>query len=205
MSHHKHPSEPEPDKNAAQKPAPAEPAKTPAETGSTVTVSKEQYEALKAERDDLMGRLQRVSADYINYQKRAARDLEQAREFANEEIIKSLLHVLDDMERAMEHARASHDVKDPLMVGMELVHKNALATLTRFGLTPIEATGKPFDPECHAALMQEPSAEHQARTVLRELQRGYQLKGRTIRPSQVVVSKEPETPTKEKPEENKGE
>ena len=147
---------------------------------------------LKEERDDLMGRLQRVSADYLNYQKRVQRDIAQAREFANEELIKALLGVLDDMERALDAARANHSPDDPLLQGMVLVHDKTLETLGKFGLERIEGEGRPFDPEEHSAMMQEPSADHPPQTVLRELQKGYRLKGRTVRPSAVIVSKAPE-------------
>jgi molecular chaperone GrpE len=149
-------------------------------------------DALRRERDDLLGRLQRVSADYLNYQKRVQRDVEQARQFANDELIKSLLGVLDDMERALEAGRAGHDEDDPLLTGMQLVHEKALETLGRFGLTPIEAAGEPFDPELHSAIMQQPRADCPPQTVLHQAQRGYRLKGRTIRPASVVVSSAPE-------------
>jgi molecular chaperone GrpE len=164
----------------------------PAPQGAQVSI-----QALQAERDDLMDRLKRVSADYVNYQKRAHRDIVQAREFANEELIKSMLHVLDDMERALEHAKENHAPDDPLLVGMEMVRTKALETMGRYGLSVIEAQGKPFNPEEHAALMQQPSAEHAAGTVLKEVQKGYQLKGRVIRPAQVIVSKEPEDTPKQ--------
>lgn len=147
--------------------------------------------AMTAERDDLLARLQRVSADYMNYQKRVQRDIEQARAFANEELIKALLGVLDDMERALEAGRANHDEDDPFLIGMQLVHDKALETLGKFGVTVIEAEGKPFDPELQSAMMQQPSGDCPPGTVLKELARGYRLKGRTIRPSAVVVSTEP--------------
>ena len=155
-----------------------------------------------AEQDDLLERLQRVSADYLNYQKRARRDIAQAREFANENLMKALLGVLDDMERALEAAGANHDSQDPFLTGMQLVHDNALATLGRFGLSIIEAEGKPFDPDQHAAMMQQPSDEHPPQTVVKELQRGYRLKSRTLRPASVIVSTapaadEPDAPTED--------
>jgi molecular chaperone GrpE len=149
-----------------------------------------ELEKVKSERDDLMSRLQRVSADYMNYQKRANRDTTEACEYGNAELIKSMLPVLDDMERAMDAARKNHDEKDPLMVGMQLVHDKALEVMGRFGLTVIKAQGEPFDPQMHQALMQEPSDEVPPNTVLRELQKGYALKGRVARPAAVVVSKE---------------
>lgn len=149
-------------------------------------------EALTQERDELMGRLQRVSADYANYQKRVKRDLEAERAYANEQLIKSLLGVLDDMERAMEAARANHDEDDPLLKGMQLVHDNLLGVLGKFGVRRFEAEGESFDPERHSALLQEETGEVPPMTVLKVIQRGYELKGRTIRPAQVVVSKAPE-------------
>jgi molecular chaperone GrpE len=148
--------------------------------------------SLEAERDDLLARLQRVSADYVNYQKRAARDVEQAREFANEGLIRDLLPVLDDMERALEAARKNHSEDDPLLRGMQMVHDKAMACLGKSGLTPIQAEGETFDPERHAAMLQEPSGKFPPMTVIRELQKGYVLKGRTIRPSAVVVAAPPE-------------
>jgi len=157
---------------------------------------------LARERDDLLARLQRVSADYMNYQKRVQRDMEAARTFANEEIIKALLGVLDDMERALAAGRKSHDVDDPFVIGMQLVHDKALETLGKFGLVAIEAEGKPFNPELHSAMMQQPNADHPPQTVLTEVVRGYQLKGRTIRPSGVVVSKVPEPAKDPEPPDN---
>jgi len=155
----------------------------PAEAGPT---------DLHAERDDLMERLQRVSADYLNYQKRVQRDIAEARQFANTELVKSLLPVLDDMERALASAREDRGRDDPLFDGLELVHNKALETLARFGLHIIEADGKAFDPEKHLAVMQQPSGEHPPQTVLRVIQKGYELKGRAIRPATVVVSRAPQ-------------
>ena len=147
---------------------------------------------LREERDDLMTRLQRVSADYMNYQKRIQKDIQQARDFANEQLMKELLGVLDDMERALAAARENHSEDDPLLTGMRLVHDKAIDTLGRFGLAAIEAAGKQFDPEMHSALLEQESEDHPPKTVVQEVQRGYQLKGRTIRPASVIVSKLPE-------------
>ena len=152
-----------------------------------------ELDAIRSERDDLLGRLQRVSADYVNYQKRVQRDIEQAREFSNESLMKSLLPVLDDMERALEAARANHSPDDPLLAGMKLVHDKLLGVLGGFGLTRVGAqVGQPFDHEIHQAIMQQPSDEHPPRTILAVLASGYQLKGRTIRAASVAVSAEPQ-------------
>ena len=144
--------------------------------------------ALQAERDDLLARLKRLSADYVNYQKRVQRDMEEARQFANAELIRDLLGVLDDMERALEAAKANHSEEDPLLAGMQLVYKKALEILGGYGLRPIQAAGQAFDPTRHEAMMQRPSAEHAAPTVLDELQKGYELNGRVLRPARVVIS-----------------
>jgi len=150
--------------------------------------------AAETERDELMARVQRLSADYMNYQKRAKRDIDQARLYANEDLIKALLPVIDDMERALTAARDNHGEDDPLFTGMQLVHDKAIETLGRFGVTAIEAVGKPFDPERHTALMQQGSDECEPNTVLQEAQRGYELRGRAIRPASVVISKVPDAP-----------
>ncbi len=142
--------------------------------------------------ENLLERLQRVSADYLNYQKRAQRDIEQARIFANEQLIKELLPVLDDMERALNAARENHGEDNPLYTGMQMVHDKAMETLGRFGLAVIKAEGDAFDPERHSAMMQQESAEVAPNTVLKEVLRGYTLKGRTIRPCGVIVSRAPE-------------
>jgi molecular chaperone GrpE len=148
-------------------------------------------EQLRQDRDDLLARLQRVSADYLNYQKRVQRDADFARQYANEELVKSLLPVLDDMERALAAARENRPPDDPLLAGMQLVHDKAVETLGRFGVTVIEAEGKRFDPDLHHAVLHQPSEAVEPGMVLNEVQRGYKLKGRTIRPSTVVVSKAP--------------
>ena len=151
-------------------------------------------EAAETDGDDLLLRLQRLSADYVNYQKRARRDLAQARLFANEDLIKSLLPVLDDMERALAAGKDNHEADDALLTGMQLVHDKALETLGRFGLKVIEAHELEFDPDRHTALLQQLSADHAPNTVLQVVQKGYELRGRTIRAAGVIVSKSPDEP-----------
>jgi molecular chaperone GrpE len=177
----------EPDADAIAEAAPSEELTD----GPTIVLSP--LETLQAERDDLMARLQRTAADYANSQKRSQREMAEARDYANTQLITGLLSVLDDMERALEAAGDGCDKDDPLLIGMQLVHDKALEVLGRFGVEIIEALDKPFDPESHAAMMQQPSDEHPPQTVLQELQRGYKLKGRTIRPTAVIVSMAPES------------
>jgi molecular chaperone GrpE len=154
--------------------------------------AQDESQDVAGERDDLLARLQRVSADYANYQKRMAREFEQARLYANEQIMRSLLSVIDDMERALEAARQNHDEDDPLLKGMQLVHDKQLDTLKQFGLGTIEAEGRPFDPDRHQAMMRQPSADQEPMTVLQVVQKGYTLQGRTLRPAGVIVAVAPE-------------
>jgi molecular chaperone GrpE len=163
---------------------PAQQSVEAADSGTTEDV----LTALERDRNDLLSRLQRLSADYLNYQKRVQRDIESAREFANEQLIKELLPVLDDMDRALEAGRANHAADDPVLAGMQLMHDKALETLGRYGLKVIEAKGKTFNPEVHQAIMMQPTAEQPPQTVLAEALRGYVLRGRTIRPAGVVVA-----------------
>lgn len=153
--------------------------------------SADTVESLRAERDDLLSRLQRVSADYLNYQKRGQRDVETARDYANESLIRDLLPVLDDLERTMQAAAADHGEADPFYMGVQLVHDKMLEVLKRYGVERIEAAGKPFDPAHHAALMQQESDSVAPGTVLQDFVRGFTMKGRTIRPAGVVVAKAP--------------
>jgi molecular chaperone GrpE len=155
------------------------------------TSVEQQLADLQAERDEIFARLQRVLADYQNYQKRVQRDVAQARQLAHEEMVRSLLTVLDHMELALQAARQHGEGEDdPLRTGMQMVHDEAVAALGRFGLEVIEALGRPFDPELHAAMMTEPTDEYPPQTVVAELQKGYRLGGRTLRPTGVKVATE---------------
>jgi len=167
-------------------PQDSRPEAAPSETAEAPPA--DDLKALQAERDDLMERLQRVSADYLNYQKRIQRESGEQRQLASAELIKALLPVLDDMERALEAARQNHDQDDAFLQGMQLVHDKAFQTLGQFGLEAIDAAGQPFDPDLHSAVMQQPSAAHPPQNVLQEVQKRYRFKGRTLRPSGVIVS-----------------
>jgi len=171
------------------KPAEHPPATEPA---AEAAAPLDELAQCKVERADYLARLQRLSADFANYQKRASREVVDACEFANADLIKNLLPVLDDMERAIDAAKAGTNADDPLLVGMKLVHDKALATLKNCGVETIDAQGKPFDPVNHQAVVHMPSDKHKPGTVMQELQKGYILKGRLLRPATVVVSKAPE-------------
>jgi molecular chaperone GrpE len=139
------------------------------------------------QREEYLLLARQTQADFENYQKRAARDREQERRYAQSPLALALLPALDNLERALAAARQAGD-NGPLVQGVALVQSQLLDALRRNGVTPIEAKGQPFDPNKHEAVMQQPSADQPPGTVLQVLQPGYQLHDRVLRPASVVVS-----------------
>jgi len=142
--------------------------------------------ALIAERDDARNQLLRAMAEFDNYRKRVARDADHQKKMATEALVRDLLPVLDNLERALEHCQ---DRTTGLAEGVEMVLKQLHGVLAKRGVAPIEALGQAFDPNLHEAMMQTDSATVPADHVAGEFQRGYLLNGRMLRPSRVVVSK----------------
>jgi molecular chaperone GrpE len=130
----------------------------------------------------------RVSAEFDNYKKRTAREMNDFRKFANESLVKDLLPVVDNLERALESSE-DNGKTDSIAAGIQLTLKEILKILDRFNVKAIEALGKSFDPCFHQAVLQEETGEQAENTVLKEFQKGYMLHDRLIRPSMVVVSK----------------
>jgi molecular chaperone GrpE len=147
------------------------------------------YRKLEAELSEAHERVLRTAADSENFKKRLQREKEEQTRYANESFTRELLTVIDNLERALEHSGVESDQEGGLVEGLNMTLKGFLDTLTRFGCTQVEAEGKPFDPNFHEAVSQEESAAHEPNTVLRELQKGYMLKGRLLRPAMVIVSK----------------
>lgn len=139
------------------------------------------------ERDKYLDLLQRTQADFENYQKRNRRELELERKYALAPLARDLLPVVDNLDRAL--ALANEDTS--LTQGVRMVRKQLLDILRRHHIEPIEAQGKPFDPNQHEAMMEEPSAEHPPGTVLRVLEPGFVYHDRVLRPAKVVVAKAP--------------
>lgn len=142
--------------------------------------------ALRAKVEKLEDALLRARADYQNFQRRAAVERSEAIRYANAGLMKSLLGVLDDLERAMSSPSGETGAVDE---GVRLVYENLLKALRDHGLETISADNEPFDPSVHEALMQQPSADHPSGTILEEFAKGYRLRDRVLRPSKVVVSK----------------
>lgn len=146
-------------------------------------------EAKEQEVKDIYDRLLRASAEFENYKKRARRESDEFKKYANESLIAALLPVVDNLERAISSFKENGLDKDPLSEGVSLTLAEMFRALERFHVTPIESLGQPFDPNFHEAVMQESSDAHPDNTVIQELQRGYRIHDRLLRPSMVVVSK----------------
>ena len=154
------------------------------------TAEEVELEALRAENEELIDTLQRLQADFDNYRKRAARDQEALVARAGERIVKELLPVLDDLERALVAADQHEEAK--LEDGVKLVHRELEQLLAREGLAPVETDGK-FDPHVHEALLTQPS-ESEEGSVIEVVQKGYRLGDRVLRPARVVVAGPKEEP-----------
>ena len=141
-------------------------------------------EALRAERDEYLEHLKRVAADFENYRKRAARDQESLVARAAERLVRELLPVLDDLERALQAAEEHEEAR--LEEGVRLVHRQLAETLRKEGLEEIATDGE-FDPHLHEALLAQP-ADAKEGTVIEVLQKGYRLGDRVLRPARVVVA-----------------
>jgi molecular chaperone GrpE len=144
---------------------------------------------LKAERDALLDRLARAQADFDNARKRASREQQEYRDYALTDTVKSLLPVLDSFDRALVHKADAGEFRS----GVELINKQLHDVLTKLGLRPIPAKGEPFDPHLHQAVEMVDTTEAEDHHVLEELQRGYKLKDRLLRPAMVRVARNPKS------------
>jgi len=133
-------------------------------------------------------RLLRVAADFDNYKKRAAKEKEEWTKFANEDLIKGILPFIDNLERAVNHSEKTEDFRS-LVEGIKLTLQQLLNTLNKFGVSPIESLGKPFDPAVHQAMLLVETDQHEPNQVVEEFQKGYLLNDRLLRPATVSVSK----------------
>ena len=143
---------------------------------------------LQKEKDELFGKLQRVSADYANFQKRAARQIAEDVACEKERIIKTLLPALDNFEHTLQNVHSA-DNADVLVKGIRIIYDQMLDILKSHGAELIKALGEKFDPSLHQAMMQKAEPKQQDGIVLEEFQKGYTLNGRVIRPSKVIVNK----------------
>jgi molecular chaperone GrpE len=154
-------------------------------------VEEVELEALRTENEELIDALQRLKAEFDNYRKRAARDQEQLVARAHERLVKELLPVVDDLERALQAAEQHEEAK--LEEGVRLVHRALSDALVREGLEEVPVDGK-FDPHVHESLLSQPSDAEEG-SVIEVLQKGYKLGDRVLRPARVVVASPKEEPS----------
>ena len=146
----------------------------------------------------------RAYAEMDNYKKRMARDQMEQLRYANEKLLKELLPVLDNLERALSHIKDSPE-RSPWMEGVELTYRQCLDVLKKFGVTPVASLGEPFDPSRHQAVTYLDTNALPENHVAEELQKGYLYHERVLRPSMVAVARKPSRPTtEERPEKPDG-
>ncbi|MBM4322698.1 MAG: nucleotide exchange factor GrpE [Deltaproteobacteria bacterium] len=151
---------------------------------------KKRLEEKEKEAKENFDRFLRTAADLENYKKRAAREKEDWMKFANEDLMKSILPFIDNLERAVNHAEKVVDA-GVLTEGIKLTLQQILQTLNRFGLVQFDSVGKPFDPARHEAMLVVETDQHEPDQVVEEFQRGYLFNERLLRPATVSVAKSP--------------
>jgi molecular chaperone GrpE len=133
-------------------------------------------------------RLLRVTAEFENYKKRLSREMEDFRKYANQSLLKEMLSVVDHIELAIQAAGVPSPAGTSMVEGLNLTLKEFLRILDKFKVKPIEAVGQPFNPQMHEAIMQEATDRLPENTVVREMQKGYTISDRLLRPALVVVA-----------------
>ena len=165
-------------------------AQAPAGDSPEGTAATDRIEDLSAELVETKDRLIRLQADFENFRRRALREREEAIRYGAQNLFKDLLTTVDNLERAIDHARKGGGADlENLLQGVELVQKGLLGLMARHGVTEIDAIGKPFDPAHHEAMAQAPDASVAPNTVLEVLQKGYKLHDRLLRPARVIVAR----------------
>jgi molecular chaperone GrpE len=147
----------------------------------------EKDEAIKA----LQEKILYFQADFENFKRLKNKEKQDTLKFGNETLVKELLPVLDNLDRAVDHASNTEDFKS-IHEGVKIVLNEFLKVLERAGIERVEALGKKFDPNFHEAIFQEEKADAEPDTVVSEMQKGYLLNGRLVRPSMVTISKKPD-------------
>ncbi|MBL7107294.1 MAG: nucleotide exchange factor GrpE [Phycisphaerae bacterium] len=161
----------------------------------------QELEAVRKEKDDLFGKLQRVSADYANYQKRNVKQIADSVSYEKELVIKRLLPVLDNFEHTIINAEKAEDV-EVIADGIKIVYDQMVDILNSLDLEQIKSVGELFDPAVHEAMMRRSEPESEDGIILEEFQKGYKLNGRVVRPSRVIVNKIEQQPEDQDAEES---
>ncbi|MDY0408489.1 nucleotide exchange factor GrpE [Virgibacillus soli] len=146
-----------------------------------------ELEKAKKEKEDLYERLLRLQAEYDNFKRRSQKEKQDARKYQSQDLVTELLPALDNFERALQAETTEHTAS--FVEGMLMIQRQLMDALTSQGVSTIETVGEKFDPNIHHAVMQVESEEYETDTVVEELQRGYLLKDKVIRPAMVKVNK----------------
>jgi molecular chaperone GrpE len=147
-------------------------------------------EAKEKELKETYDRLLRTTAEFENYKKRMAREMDEFRKYANQSLLREMLSIVDHIELALQAIGATGSEKT-IADGLNLTLKELTRILEKFNVTPVETAGKPFNPEVHEAILREPSESLPENSVVREMQKGYMINGRLLRPALVVVAAPP--------------
>jgi molecular chaperone GrpE len=158
------------------------------EATETMPTLEEQLQTAIQERDQFKEKWTRAIADLDNYRRRIQREMEEDRKYAALPLLKSLLPTFDGLDRAVFAASQSKNAEE-LIKGVQLTIKQLETGLNGFGAKTIVAVGQPFDPNVHEAISQVPSADHPPMTVVQDVERGYMLHDRVVRPTKVIVTK----------------
>lgn len=172
-----------------------------AETADAENCLKEmeaKFEAKEEEAKETYDRFLRISADFENYKKRASREMEELRKYANQSLLKEMLSVVDNLELAINSSNDEKKTDQSLIEGLNLTLNEILRVFEKFNVKPIEARGKAFDPAFHEAVMREETDDFQESTVISEFQKGYLIHDRLLRPAMVVVGVPKTTTRKDK-------
>jgi molecular chaperone GrpE len=149
-----------------------------------------QVDSLQKEKDELFGKLQRVSADYANFQKRVSKQTTDTIAYEKEKIIKTLLPALDNFEHTLQNAPSVENT-EALVKGIKIIYDQILDILKSHGVERVDALGAKFDPALHEAVSHRTEPEKEENIVLEEFQKGYKINGRILRPSRVIINKLP--------------
>jgi molecular chaperone GrpE len=159
-----------------------------------------QIESLKKEKDDIFAKLQRVAADYDNYQKRSQRQIADSVNYEKDKMVKTLLPVLDNFDYILTNTSCGA-TDETLLKGVKIIYDQMLDVLKGHGIEQIKSAGEQFNPAHHEAITHRCEKDKENGVVLEELQKGYKISGRLIRPSRVVVNKLPSTQPAQQPDE----
>lgn len=160
----------------------------PAETldGQLLGITAERDQLL-ADRADLQDRLLRQRAEFDNYRRRADRERSEYLQYAAMDLVREILPVLDDFERALKHETADQDYAK----GVELIYQRLAESLKKMGLEPVESGGRQFDPNLHQAVQRVETDDAEDQSILSEFQKGYNFRGKLLRPAMVKVAVKP--------------